>query len=205
MRRSDRLRRCPFLLALLIGCLGPLQIHAAEPSRANPPALTEKELFTYKTKGRATLSGQAFLVSPSGKAIVQAGVPVHLIPVVPYTRHWFERHVRTTNCWSKDEAGSTEGSPASRQPADCARDALTQLLADKRLAPYLRATRANPTGHFWFTKIPAGRYYLLSLIEGVVGSHQDERAAEPAWLTIDLEAGEKATNLVVTNCTSNLC
>jgi hypothetical protein len=30
---------------------------------------------------------------------------------------------------------------------------------------YFRTTRANPTGHFRFTKIPAGRYYILSLIE----------------------------------------
>ena len=46
---------------------------------------------------------------------------------------------------------------------------------------------------------------VVSLIEGGGGAHQDERAAGIAWLTIELEAGEKATNLVVTNCRSSLC
>jgi hypothetical protein len=91
------------------------------------------------------------------------------------------------------------------RPADCAQEALAQLLAEKRLGLYLRTTRANPTGHFWFTKIPAGRYYVVSVIEGGAGSHQDERAAGMAWSTIDLDAGEKATNLVVTDCKRILC
>jgi hypothetical protein len=73
------------------------------------------------------------------------------------------------------------------------------------LLPYLRTTRANPTGHFWFTKIPAGRYDLVSLIEGGTGSHQDERAAGIAWRTVGLDLGEKAINLVITNCKSSLC
>jgi hypothetical protein len=67
-------------------------------------------------------------------------------------------------------------------------------------------TRANPTGHFWFTKIPAGRYYIVSLIEeGGSSAHQDERQAGLAWLVLDLDAGEKVTNLVVTDCKADLC
>jgi hypothetical protein len=76
---------------------------------------------------------------------------------------------------------------------------------EKRLAPYLRTTRTNPTGHFWFIKIPAGRYYIVSLIEGGSGAHQDERLAGLAWLVIDLDAGEKIANLVVTDCKASLC
>lgn len=85
-------------------------------------------------------------------------------------------------------------------PAECLRAVMAQLLTDKRLIPYLRMTRANPTGHFWFTKVPAGRYYVVSPLEG-----SDERAMGMAWLTIDLEADEKATNLVVTDCKSSFC
>ena len=73
------------------------------------------------------------------------------------------------------------------------------------MAPYLRTTRANPTGHFWFTKIPAERYYIVSLIEGGSGTHQDEKSAGLAWLVLDLEAGEKVANLVVTDCKANPC
>ena len=76
---------------------------------------------------------------------------------------------------------------------------------EKRLAPYLRTTRANPTGHFWFTKIPAGRYYIVSRIEERSGPHKDEQLTGLAWLTIELDAGEKLTNPVVTDCKANLC
>jgi hypothetical protein len=73
------------------------------------------------------------------------------------------------------------------------------------LVPYLRITRANPTGHFWFTKIPAGRYYIVSLIEGGSGGRQEEELGGLAWLVLDLEAGEKVSNLVVTDCKTNQC
>jgi hypothetical protein len=58
---------------------------------------------------------------------------------------------------------------------------------EKRLVPYLRTTRANPTGHFWFTKIPAGRYYVLSLIEEGPAPHKDEQLTDLAWLAIELD------------------
>ena len=67
---------------------------------------------------------------------------------------------------------------------------------EKPLAPYLRTTRANQTGHFWLTKIPAGRYDIVSLIEEGSGSHKEEQQAGLAWLVLDLDAGEKLTNLV---------
>lgn len=193
MRCPDRLR-FGFILCVLLGSLFPLPGQALEPTSPNPPTLNEKDLFPYKLKGHGSLAGQTFLSAPSGKAITQAGVPVHLIPITPYTRFWFDRHVRTSPCASKGEAA-----------ADCTREAIPQLLAEKRVMPYLRTTRANPTGHFWFTKLPAGRYYIVSVIEGGTGSHQEERAAGIAWLIVDLEAGEKETNLVVTDCKSNLC
>lgn len=193
MRYPNRLR-FGFVLFVLLGCLSSLPGEAIEPPPSNPPPLNEKELLPYKLKGHASLAGQAFLSSTSGKAITQAGVPVYLIPMTSYTRFWFNRHVRSSPCTSKDEAA-----------ADCTHEAIPQLLAEKRLAPYLRTTRANPTGHFWFTKLPAGRYYIVSVMEGGAGSHQEERAAGIAWLIVDLEAGEKATNLVVTDCKIGLC
>ena len=76
---------------------------------------------------------------------------------------------------------------------------------EKRLVPNLRTTRANLTGHFWFTKIPAGRFYIVSLIEEGSGTHKEDQQAGLAWLTIELDAGEKLTNLVVTDCKTSLC
>jgi hypothetical protein len=196
---------------LLFGILWSSQLRAALPGNvapaatAQPPVLSEKDLFPYKQRGRGTLTGQAFLGSPSGKAITQAGAPVHLVPITPYTRYWFDHNVRTTSCPAAETPASTEPATAPRTPTDCPQEALTRLQMEKRLAPYIRTTRANPTGHFWFTKIPAGRYYLVSLIDEGAGPRQEERLVGLAWLAIELDAGEKLTNLVVTDCKTGLC
>jgi len=202
---------CAVVMSLVSGALWSSQGMAAESGHASPaaapqpPGLNEKDLFPYKQKGRGTLAGQVFLSSPSGKAITQAGAPIHLIPITPYTRYWFDQAIRSVACSATGIPLSTE-SPASPRPSlDCAREALTRLQTEKRLVPYLRTARANPTGHFWFTKIPAGRYYLVSLIEGGSGAHLDERLSGWAWQVIDLDAGEKLGNLVVTDCKSSLC
>jgi hypothetical protein len=203
---------CAAVILLLFGILWSNKVQATEPGNvssaktAQPPVFNEKDLFAYKQKGRSTLTGQAFLSSPSGKAMTQAGAPVHLIPITPYTRYWFDHSVRTTPCSATETPASPESVTATpRTPTDCPQEALTKLQTEKRLAPYLRTTRANPTGHFWFTKIPAGRYYLVSLIEGGAGGHKDEQLTGLAWLVIELDAGEKLTNLVVTDCKAGLC
>ena len=202
---------CAAVIVVLTGSLWPNHARSANPGNASPakttqhPFLNERDLLAYKQKGKGTLAGQAFLASPSGKAITQAGAPVHLIPITPYTRYWFDHNVRTTSCSETDTPSSTENTAAPRTPTNCPHEALTGLQTEKRLTPYLRTTRANPTGHFWFTKIPSGRYYLVSLIEAGSGAHQDERQAGLAWLAIEIDVGEKLTNLVVTDCKSNLC
>ena len=199
------------VIVSLMGSLWSNQAWAAEPGNAppvkaaQPPILNEKDLFACKQKGRGTLTGQVFLVSPSGKAITQPGAPVHLIPITPYTRYWFDHNVRTTPCSATEPPTSSESATAPRTPADCPQEALTKLQMEKRLVPYLRTTRANPTGHFWFTKIPAGRYYLVSLIDEGAGTRKEEQQAGLAWLVLELDAGEKLTNLVVTDCKTSLC
>jgi hypothetical protein len=202
---------CAAVIVSLMGSLWSNQAWAAElgnapPAKtAQPPILNEKDLFAYKQKGRGTLTGQAFLVSPSGKAITQPGTPVHLIPITPYTRYWFDHNIRATSCATTETTASPENTVAPRTPTNCPQEALTRLQTEKRLIPYLRTTRANPTGHFWFTKIPAGRYYLVSLIEEGSGTHKEEQMSGLAWLTLELDAGEKLTNLVVTDCNASLC
>ena len=176
---------------------------AVESIPASLPIFNEKEFAAYKQKGHGTLAGQVFLGASSGKAITQAGAPVHLIPVTRYTRYWFDHSVRATACSSPGDPPAADAASAAQQPLNCGHEALRRLEIDKRILPYLRTTRANPTGHFWFSKIPAGRYYIVSVIEG--GSQKEEGPAGIAWLNIDLEAGEKATNLVVTDCKSTLC
>lgn len=202
---------CGMVFTLLLGGLWSDQAQANEAGTIppailpQPPVLNEKDLFPYKQKGRSTLAGQAFLGLPSGKAVTQAGALVHLIPITPYTRYWFDRTVKTPVCSTTGTPAGPENIPATSSLADCAHEALSRLRMEKRLSPYLRMTRTNPTGHFWFTKIPAGRYYIVSLIEGDRERAKDEQFSGLAWLTLDLEAGEKVSNLVVTDCKTSLC
>ena len=201
MTRRDRQHSCWFICLLLIGIFHAESAQAVVSGSSTPPVFNEKELFAYRAKGRGSAAGQVFLRTHSGKAVTQAGASIYLIPMVSYTRYWFDKNVRDYSCPAK----SSEHLTTQESPAECLRAVMAQLLTDKRLIPYLRATRANPTGHFWFTKVPAGRYYVVSPLEGSGGAHQDERAMGMAWLTIDLEADEKATNLVVTDCKNILC
>ena len=197
--------RCWLACFLLISCALVAPAQAAAPPPPNPSAFNEKELFAYKAKGHGSAAGQVFLRAVSGKAVTQAGASIVLIPISSYTRAWFDKQVRENSCPLKGGTSSSEAHGAQNSALECLRAVMDQLLADKRLLPYLRVTRANPTGHFWFTKVPAGRYYVVSLLEGSGGAHQDERAVGIAWLTLELDADEKATNLVVTDCKSSLC
>lgn len=205
MTRPQVTLRWWFACCLMISIFSDLSGPAAEPPPANPSTPNEKELFSYKSKGRGAATGQVFLSSPSGKAVMHAGAPVYLIPRISYTRDWFNRYVRVTACPSHSVASFPDNSAVPASSVDCLRDVLSQLLTEKRLVPYLRTTRANPTGHFWFTKLPAGRYYIVSLLEGGSGAHQDASQSGIAWATLELDTGEKATNLVVTDCKSGLC
>jgi hypothetical protein len=202
MRRYLRLL-CWFAGVLLISSPGH-QARAVEPTSLHPLPPNEKELLPYKSKGRAAAAGQVFLSSPSGKAFTQAGVSIYLIPTVSSTRQWFDRNVRVNSCSAQHET-SSENTPTAVSLTDCLRHNLAQVLTDRRLLPYLRTTRANPTGHFWFTKVPAGRYYIVSLLDGGQGPHKEEHGAGMAWLTVELDADEKATNLVLTDCKSHFC
>ncbi len=197
--------RCWLAGSLLMSCSLVASAQAAAPSAPNPSTFNEKELFAYKGKGHGSAAGQVFLRAASGKAVTQAGASIFLIPISSHTRAWFDKQVRESSCPSKGRPSSSEASVTQSSAVECLRTVMDQLLTDKRLLPYLRVTRANPTGHFWFTKVPAGRYYVVSLLEGSSGAHQDERAVGIAWLTLELDADEKATNLVVTDCKSSLC
>ena len=149
MPRRNRLLRAA-AIALLLGSLCSNHAQATEPGSAfpakttQPPILNEKDLFAYKQKGRGTLTGQAFLVSPSGKAITQPGAPVHLIPITPYTRYWFDHNVRTTACSPTEPGTSAETSATPHTPTDCPQEALTRLQTEKRLTSLSPHNQSQP-------------------------------------------------------------
>jgi hypothetical protein len=183
-----------WLLFFLLPVAGQPCIASAEPAGSPSPSpkdfpgiLTERELTPYRGKGRASITGQAFLVTRLNKVLVQPGGVVMLLPVTRQTREWFEQTVQATSC---DESNRT---------AICGRQAIFAVMIDKRVAPYLRVTRSNPTGHFWFAKVPAGRYYVLSPIAG--GPDREPKTNGIASAQVEVEWGERLTNVVVTGQT----
>ena len=64
--------------------------------------------------------------------------------------------------------------------------------SDKRLEPYTRTTRTDPTCHFWFYHIPAGSYILTGVIKYMSGG------LRMIYGFVELEKGEHL-NVVVTH------
>lgn len=160
------------------------------------PSLNERDLSPYRVKGRASITGQAFLVTRLNKVFVQPGGVVLLLPVTRQTREWFERVVRLPHCHVEQ---GLNGPGKDVQPPSCGREAILALLADKRVAAYVRTTRANPTGHFWFSKLPPGRYYVISPIAGGNDHGREGKTDGTAWALVEVEWEERVTNVVVTD------
>jgi hypothetical protein len=187
------LGRCLLFLVLL--SIAPSAGALEPPGSRRPPgpffpaAFNEQEFAHYRGKGQASVAGQAFLVTRLNKVLVQPGGVVLLLPLTRQTRQWLEHVVQpaSTSCFDSPE----------QLPA-CGRRAILDLLADKRVAPYLRVTRTSPTGHFWFMKIPAGRYYVLSAITAGADHGREPKMTGIAWTSIDVEWAERVNNVVVT-------
>jgi hypothetical protein len=71
------------------------------------------------------------------------------------------------------------------------------VVNDRRLFPYLRFTRTSPMGHFWFTKVPPGRYFIATVITWEVGFNIPVLGGL-AWAVVEVEPGEQVANVMVT-------
>lgn len=152
----------------------------------------EKEWAPYQKKGTASISGQAFLTTMGEEARYNPGGLVILLPVTVYSQEWFEK-VRPfdQNC-----NGIPAGPVDSIVPA-CRRH-LGEFIVinDERLLPYLRQTRMNPNGHFWFYQLPPGKYYILSAI---TWHYQASVYGGIATAYVEVGANESVSNLIVTS------
>jgi len=171
----------------------------AASSRIFGSVLNEGELSPYRLKGRASIAGQAFLVTHLNKIFIQPGGVVVLLPVTRQTREWFEQAVQRGPCPSEPDPGGSPGKGLTAPMPACGREAVLAMLGDKSLAAYVRTTRTNPSGHFWFTKLPAGRYFIISPIAGGIDHGKEPKGHGVAWTRIDVEWGERVTNVVVTD------
>ena len=193
------------LLAISFAAISP-GLGSAEDTHPKSPVTgilgmvpNERDLGPYRQKGRASIAGQAFLATRLNKVVVQPGGVVLLLPVTRQTREWFERVVQRGPCAGEQDSGVPSGKEPPTTNTLCGREAVFALLADKGMTPYLRTTRTNPTGHFWLTKLPAGRYYIVSPIAGGSDHGRELKADSTAWTTVEIEWGEKLTNVVVTD------
>ncbi len=119
------------LQLLLIGC-------ASQPIH-QPIQMTrsfdDASYAQYKNQGTATLSGQAFLKTRGGDVKFAAGSVVTLDPVTEYSREWFEKAGKT---WSRRNEMPPNG----------------------RFAEFRKKTVADASGHFKFSQLSAGSYYV---------------------------------------------
>ncbi len=178
----------------------------AHPSSASPPPslsiqapFKEQEFAPYekKKKGTASISGQAFLVTRGNDVKYQPGGYVALVPETSYTREWFEKYVQEQGSCSFD---TSEDDTLSKDQKECRlpQRIFRIILGDKRLSPYVRFTSANPNGHFWFNKVPPGRYFITTVITWEI-SMKGPVAGGLAWALVEVEPGEQVANVMVTH------
>ncbi|MGH7181069.1 MAG: hypothetical protein ACREJN_03720 [Nitrospiraceae bacterium] len=120
-----------------------------------------------------------------------------LVPESPYTRQWLEEYVRRQGFCSFI---TYEDNALSKDQKECRHPyRIFALIANnERLFPYLRFTRMNPAGQFWFNKLPPGKYFLVTVITWEIGM-DGPLAGGIAWAVVATEPGEQVANVMVTN------
>jgi hypothetical protein len=200
-----------FVVVLVGVLLGNNPLALGQETQAAPPSVPplsplsiqapfkEREFAPYEKtkKGTASISGQGFLVTRGKEVIYQPGDEVALVPETAYTREWFDKYVQRQGSCS---FGISEDDKLSKDQKECGlpQYILRMVLGDKRLSPYVRFTRANPTGHFWFNKVPPGRYFIVTRITWEIAA-SGQFAGGLAWAFVEVGPGEQLINIVVTD------
>ena len=135
------------LLLLFAGCAAP---DGAAPATRGPvtsylPRVPwpEEEYANLAKKGANTVSGQAFMKTRGGDVKTAAGEIVMLNPVTTYSTQFVD-----VSILGKHEAFQ-ELSPKDPDP---------------RIREYAKQVTADATGRFTFYDVPAGEYYIYTLV-----------------------------------------
>ncbi len=99
----------------------------------------EAEYHRYAGTGTAAISGEAFLKTRGGDVKIGAGSTVTLDPATRYAREWFTKE---GNAWRTHN----------------------NLPPDPRFVQFRRTTVCDQHGHFTFSDLPAGRYFVRSTV-----------------------------------------
>jgi hypothetical protein len=198
-------------VVVIVVVLGNDPVALGQETQAQPPSVPslpplsiqapfiEQEFAPYekkKKKGTASISGQAFITRGNKEVRFQPGGDVMLVPESPYTREWFENYVQKQgSCVIEPSAEAT----LSKDQKECGlpHHIFALFVNDKRLFPYLRFTRTSPTGHFWFNKVPSGRYFIVAVITWEAAFNIPVSGGL-AWASVEAEQGEQVANVMVT-------
>lgn len=104
-----------------------------EPDRAREQRI-QAEYASYRQRGTAVISGRAWLELPDGRRVLASRSAVQLTPVTSLSREFIDEALRTGD-WS------------------------SQVLARERAVVW--TTRTDDQGHFDFSMLPPGDYYIL--------------------------------------------
>jgi hypothetical protein len=134
----------------------------------------ESDFANFAVTGSGTVRGKAFRIRSDSSTVVETGgTVVRLIPANAYTNEIVER--KYTN-----------------------REWLTR--ADARLAKYVREVETDDHGHFAFTQVPPGNYYVSCHVQWTEPAKGDRTLVEAEargdeWLSnpVVVKNGEVAT------------
>ncbi len=96
------------------------------------------EYKSLATTGSATVNGNIFVTTASGKRVYGKNTRLYLNPVTSYSTQWF----------NKSYLGGAKMSKV-----------------DSRLFNYLKFTTSDSSGKFEFLNVPSGSYYLIGVVK----------------------------------------
>jgi hypothetical protein len=149
----------------LTGCFTPPQI-----PQVLSKGFDEADYASYRSSGKSTLRGQVFALTVGGDVKVGAGSHVFLYPATDYGKKQLE-------CWMREYV--------------CRVTTSDEELHRK----FMRIVQADGSGKFEFTKLPAGKYVVMSHLTWQVPSQYGvlHPTGGNAGATVEILDGEDKT------------
>jgi len=134
-------------------------------------AFNEADFQAYARTGSATIQGNAFARSDTGRKHGAAGIMIYLVPLTPYT---------------EERAKIME---SGKEPAP----------ADPELAKFVKSMVGNFYGAFAFQNLPAGKYLVYSKVswEPVFATSRARDASGDVWVVARTEVTDGQVAQVV--------